>query len=109
MTLAEIIHEGEMAKMKLEDEIIEDVWPGRVHSIGTDWYDNSLELYFYKNTPEDFSATKEEAEQILKHGFSILFLNFADGTEQYIHYDDGQVVVHDRYKVSVPRWRGEDE
>ena len=83
-SVADLIHTGGQAEGAIEDEISE-WWPSLSHT-STDWYDNSLEIYFEDHVV-DLEATPEQQEQIWKWGFSRFWLNFKggrhkDGTER---------------------------
>lgn len=55
-----------------------------IDDIGWDHYDSSLEIYCDSTAPADWEISKEEAEIIWSWGFAMCWLNFADGTQQYI-------------------------
>jgi hypothetical protein len=80
-SLAERMHDGARAEAIIEDRI-DDLFPELVCKIGSDYYDNSLEVYMSPETPKDFSVTQEQADEIFKMGFSRFWFNFTDGSEQ---------------------------
>lgn len=92
-TLADRIHDGKSAESDIEDEL--DTWWGGVDHIGTDYYDNSLEVYF-EDHMVDLEATPEQQQAIYDMGFSRFWLNFKGGqhkggTER--HYVDPKWVA----------------
>lgn len=77
-TIADRIHEGYMTEALFEDTLAE-FWPD-FDRIGTDHYDNSLEVYFEENTPTDNEGTLEPTEEQLQiiwdAGFDRVWFNF---------------------------------
>lgn len=98
LTPAEQVHRGTFAEMHIE-EVADELWPDLVGHIGTDHYDNSLELYFTEQTPADLSCTSEQARRVFELGFHRFWLNFCDGTEQYCH----EGLVHQRKPAAMAR------
>ena len=93
-SLAEALHRAHMYQQKLEDDIFNrlgiifdikidkfgcvDIYP--CEDITYDAYDNSLELI---DCAEDVKLTKEKLDKILELGYSRVWLNWKDNTEQY--------------------------
>src|SRR4051812_4335615 len=102
--LAQKLFDGFGAKCWIEDEL-EEMFPGLLHSMGHDYYDSSLELYFKSSAPEDFTVPPEQKEEILSWGFAVCYCNFTDGTEQRL----SKVDKGERIKLSYHRWTTEME
>ncbi len=98
LTPAEQIHRGTFAEMHVE-EVVDELWPDLVGHIGTDHYDNSLELYFTAQAPADLSCTLAQAKVVCGLGFHRFWLNFTDGTEQYCR----EGAIEQRARTSMPR------
>lgn len=121
-TLAEKLHEGYYAKIKIEDKILElfKKYESEIYDndfdfdIGSDDYDNSIEVYIKNIIPYPYEPCQEIRKGILDLGFSVVYWNFIDengkyteeirGNEprryknfQHIHID-GVGYVDDRYK-----------
>lgn len=99
---AETWQRGQQAEMLVENEAME-TFPGIVHHIGTDDYDNSLEVYFMPSALADFAPSPEQVQRVLAMGFSRCWLNFTDGSECYFE----MLKIWPRKKVDNPRWTQE--
>jgi hypothetical protein len=80
--LAKTWQQGLRAEQLIEDEV-EEIFPGMVHHLGTDDYDNSIELYFMPDAPADFAPEPEQCARLCQLGFSHGWCNFTDKTEVY--------------------------
>lgn len=98
LTAAEQIHRGAFAEMHVE-ETLDQLWPDLVGHIDTDHADNSLEIFFRDDVPETLACTEAQAKVIHDLGFHRFFLNFCDGTEQYVH--EGK--IYPRKTAQMPR------
>lgn len=91
-----------MAEMAVEDELATLLGPlmDTLDHITTDYYDNSIELFFTPETAHDFTLSQEQRDGIAAMGFAGGWCNFTDGTECSFGKDHpGQ-----RKAVSNPRW-----
>jgi len=68
-------------EIALED-LLKDT--AKVVKIWWDEYDGSIEFGFSDSTAKDFSAPQKLVELIGKWGFSMAYLNFTDGTQQFL-------------------------
>lgn len=98
LTAAEQIHRGAFAEMHVE-ETLDQLWPDLVGHIDTDHADNSLEIFFHEEAPSDLVCTDVQAKAIHDLGFHRFWMNFCDGTEQYVH--EGK--IHQRKAAQMPR------
>jgi hypothetical protein len=98
-SLADRLHDGNMAHAVIEDRV-DEIFPDLVCKIGSDYYDNSLEVYFSPETPADFVATQEQSDKIFEMGFSRFWLNFTDSTEQAVSRGS----IGERHTVSHVKW-----
>jgi hypothetical protein len=81
LSLAKSMHDARLAYAAAEDKIetvIDEWWPDLLDRITTDYYDNSLEIYF-EDTVEDFEPTSEQVAQFWEWGFFRCWLNFKGG------------------------------
>ena len=86
-TVADQIHCGYSARNNLEDYL--DGWWEHIDRITTDYYDNSLEIYFEDHVV-DLEPTPEQIQEIFDMGFFRFWLNFQGGkrkggTERYYY------------------------
>jgi hypothetical protein len=105
-TIAQRIHDGGFAGSALEERV-GDIWGSLALHMSTDWYDNSLEVYFDAVTPI-FGATQEQAEKIFEMGFCQFWLNFLDGTEQHSwRSKEGAITIGARKAAGYQKWTEE--
>lgn len=102
LTAAERMHQGCYAEMHVE-EVVDQLWPDLVGRVGSDHYDNSLELFFLEEAPETTMCTEAQAIEVFKLGFSRFWLNFCDGTEQAVCLVEDQIHLNERRRANVPR------
>lgn len=90
MTVAQKLHIGQSAKYRIEDELLEafeefepEIYnlPDFGFEIGSDDYDNSLEIYFDISIPYPYEPCKEIRELAFSYGFSQVYWNFKHDTE----------------------------
>lgn len=85
-TTAEVLHDGKLAKNYIENyicELFEKYHPFYYDNdfdfdIGSDDYDNSLEVYFNISIPYPFEPCYEVRKALLDLGFNIIFWNFRE-------------------------------
>lgn len=71
--------------------------------ISYDHYDRSLEIHCEAEAPEDWALSADSASLIFSLGFDRVWVNFANGTEQYA--EPGR--TGERKPVTHPRWTAE--
>lgn len=83
MTLAERLHDSYIVRSQIEDQIMEafekyepEIYNDLDFEIGSDDYDNSIEIYIQNSIPYPYEPCKEIREIIYSMGFSIVYWNF---------------------------------
>jgi hypothetical protein len=83
--VAERLHDSYKVQTEVEDTIWEafekyepEIYHKLEFSIGSDQYDNSIEIYIKNLIPYPYEPSWEIRDIILSLGFSIIYWNFAD-------------------------------
>jgi hypothetical protein len=104
---ANILFASGSIESRIEDSLNDLFGPGDyVLSIWHDHYDCSLEVGFSSRIPDSFSADQRLVEQIKKWGFTMVYLNFADGTQQHV-YANGTIGQRRLWSDNSHRWNKE--
>lgn len=85
MSLAEQLHAFGNAEMMIEQKIEEafeefepEIAKDLEFTIGSDWYDNSVEIYIHNSLPYPYEPCKEIRKVIYDMGFSMVYWNFEE-------------------------------
>jgi hypothetical protein len=104
---ADILFASHVVQSNIEDELNDLFGPGDyVLDTWHDHYDYSLEVGFSSRIPDSFSADQRLVELIKKWGFGMVYLNFADGTQQHI-YSKGLIGERKFWHDNDYRWNRE--
>lgn len=85
--IAERLHDSYIIQNLVEEKILDlfeefepDVYenPEFDFSISSDYYDNSIEIYFNFSLPYPYEPSKEIREKIYEMGFSMVYWNFKE-------------------------------
>lgn len=99
-TVAQIMHEGQMARLKIEDKIYELIatYEKEINlydlnidiDIDSDYYDNSLEVYLIGFPSYPWEPSLETRKGLYDFGFSIVYWNFSDDSIEHpiMHTED---------------------
>ncbi len=84
-SIAEKLHDAEHLRYKINDIIDEafmryepEIHRGLDFTFGSDYYDNSIEIYFHKSLPYPYEPCNEIRETIYAMGFSSVYWNFLE-------------------------------
>lgn len=101
-TIADRLHDSFRVQWKVEEEIFDlfekhepEVYEKLEFSIGSDDYDNSIEIYFKNPLPYPYEPCAEIRQAIYDMGFSIVYWNFMD--------DKNETGWHDEIRGYEPR------
>jgi len=91
LTLAQKLHTYSTTQMLIEDAIESafnthepEIGEMLEFGIGSDDYDNSIEIYFHISLPYPYEPCKEIRQIIYDMGFSIVFWNFLKDTQDVV-------------------------
>jgi len=99
-SIAELIHDAEIAKDKLEDDLVK--MGLSFEDTVYDWYDNSMEVI---DVPDEQRLSMDAQKILLEAGFSKVFLNHQNRWETHYTLKSGEEVKG--WRVSYPRKRGD--
>ena len=107
--VAKKLHESYIVQEYVEDVIDAafkkyepDIYYQLEYSIGSDWYDNSIEIYFDCSLPYPYEPCKEIREAVFDLGFSSVYWNFyKDETE--LSEGDKTIKTYDEIRNWEPR------
>lgn len=84
--VSEIMFQSMRAKYIIEDTILETL-PFSDFETGFDDYDSSMEIYVKNNVEKNLTVTVEQMKPLFDFGFSRIWVNYNDKTEQYCEKD----------------------
>lgn len=90
-TVAERLHDSYGVQSEVKNVIMEafekyepEIYEILDFNIGSDYYDNSIEIYFNVSLPYPYEPSKEVREAVYDLGFSIVYWNFNKDTMDVI-------------------------
>jgi len=108
-TDAEKLHEGNEVHKKIDsciDGLFEkhepEIYDHLEFSTASDYYDNSLEVYFKSSLPYPYEPCHKIRDEIMKFGFSIIYWNFIKD-ETAIEIGGVKDITYDEVRGREPR------